>query len=394
MSFEIYHQLGFRDSWNLQSIHDDNTADGIIISPRHMDSIKVRELPAEIRETAIFDPQFYIPSVPKKQLETYDFFPEIIANGFDTAKYLGAIALDSARKCIDYQRKNGFRYIVIPTRQVPGVPPSFIDEQQELFVDPFLQAIDEFHADKPVLLQLILNDNMIKDVEYSARILDWVTRLPRINGVYLITEVIRRSKQLKDIDFLYSLLKFIYSVTVLNKMELVAGYLNVEALLLSIASPTIVAMGSYENTRMFDVRNFEEGEDQVMRGPRPRVYSSKLLQLVDHNYLGSIQQSVRGKGDVFDANKYQAEMFSPNFNWHFQRPELYKHYFLVLSRQLRELSQVEGADRFFLVKSWLERSKAQYAQLDTIVFDADSDDSHINAWHTAANRFAKEQGWH
>ena len=295
---------------------------------------------------------------------------------------------------MDFQVRNNFRYVVIPTRYKTGMPTDFLMSQEEQFIKPFIEAINKRAVKKPIILQLILNDDMIKDEEYSNDLLNWITGMDEINGVYLITEVSSRSKQIKDIDFLTAYLRFLNILTI-NKLNVILGFLNCESMLLSIANPHILTIGSYENTRRFNISSFEDREDTRQQGPTARIYVSKLVQWIDHRYLGVIKRLKKDFPDIFDSNRYQAEMFEPTFNWHFGKPQLYKHYFLVFSNQLRELSNFEGFKRYKKVCFILETAINNYSALlgKGIVFDADSDGSHLSAWLTAANVFAAEQGW-
>lgn len=393
MRLETYHQLGFRYKWNLQSLEDDSTGEGVIIAPRFMNPDTVERLDDSIKQSAIFDPQFFLPRVPLGQLAAYDFFPQLVSGGFATSEYTPAIALESAKRCVEFQTRNNFRYVTVPTRHIPGMPSSFIENQQSLFIDPFMKAIEEKAINKEVLIQLILNENMIKDPEYSADILNWLTSLSNVRGVYLITEVAPRTKQHRDIDFLFSLLNFVDALAE-NELDVVLGYLNTESLLLSLASPRIVTIGIYENTRMFNVGNFAEKENTKMQGPNARLYCSRLLQWVDHRYIGAIQRALPEGSDFFDQNKYQALMFEPTFQWHFTKPQLYKHHFLVLGGQLRAIADLEDGERYKAVVEIFEDALESYSLLESeIVFDADSSGVHLPAWLTAAHQFAKRKGW-
>jgi len=138
LKFEIYHQLGHNHKWNLQSLYDDGIGSGVIIAPRYIERAHVEELDAEIRESAIFDPQFFLPDTAKGKLSTYDFFPNIVADGFKTSEYEGEFAFEGANQCLDFQLANGFRYLVIPTRYASGMPSDFINQQEKLFIEPFL----------------------------------------------------------------------------------------------------------------------------------------------------------------------------------------------------------------------------------------------------------------
>ena len=343
MSFEIFHQLGHKHNWNFESVSNNHVGNGVIISPRHMDRNLVQGLSDEIKRTAIFDPQFFVPGTQLGKLSTYDFFPDIISNGFDTNEFISSVASDCARSCLDFQLNNNFRYIVIPTRYVSGTPDDFIQLQQEQFVNPFLNELRRRGIRDNILLQLVLNSHMLKNQEYSADLLNWITGIHEISGVYLITEIAPRSKQVDDVEYLYSLLNFIQALSN-NEFEVVLGYLGIEALLLSIANPKILTIGSYEKTRMFNNESFRIAEDRTIRGPKARLYFTKLLNWIDYDYLGAIQRAVPDRIDFFDQNAYQAMLFQPEYNWHFNRPEPYKHYFLEFSAQLNSLVNLEGIE--------------------------------------------------
>ena len=282
---------------------------------------------------------------------------------------------------------------IIPTRYVSGMSSNFIPQQQQLFVTPFLNAIDRLGKGRPTLLQLVLNDDMVKDQEYSADLLTWITGISDIDGVYLIADINPRPKQLRDIDYLYAYLRFINALVV-NDLYVLLGYLNTEAALLTLASPNGVTIGSYENLRMFNIRNFESDDTGTIHGPNARLYVSRLLQWIDTNYLGAIVR-VLGNTDLFDDNHYKALMFTPSYQWHFSKPELYKHYFLVFSQQLQYITGFQGVERYHLLCSLMDEALHQFAHLRElgVVLDQDSDSSHLPAWLTAANLFAVDQGW-
>jgi hypothetical protein len=390
--FEIYHQLGFQHKWNLQSIAGDATGDGTIIGGRWLERKAVDALPEYVRSRAMFDPQFFLPSQPKGSLTTYDFFPQLAADGFQSSDYAEESAGISASRCVAFQRANDFRFIVIPTRYMAGMPGNFIATQEELFVSPFLAAIEEQECATPALVQLVLTENMLKDDDYAADLLNWITGLGGIAGVYLIVEASSTSKQVKDADLLFRVLRFVAALRD-NELLVVLGYLNTEAVVLSLADPSIVTMGVYENTRSFRIRTFDQTESPP-HGPNPRLYFSQCLQWIEHNYHGAIRRQMRDR-DLFDDNKYNAKMFEPSFQWHFSKPELYKHHFLEFSRQLRQVAVVEGAERYVLVRQMICHAMASFDAMDRagIVLSSENDGSHLPLWLTAMNEFANEQGW-
>jgi hypothetical protein len=392
MRFEIYHQLGFQYKWNFQSITEDMTGDGVIIGSRWLSREKVEALPEYVRSRALFDPQFFLPGVPKGSLADYDFFPQIAADGFQSSDYAEESAGISASRCVAFQRANDFHYIVIPTRYMAGMPGNFIATQEELFVSPFLTAIAQQDCSRPILLQLVLTENMLKDEEYAVDLLNWITGLSQISGVYLIMEHTGTSKQLKDADLLFRLLRFVAALRD-NDVAVVLGYLNTEAVVLSLADPSIVTMGVYENTRSFRIRTFDQSESPP-RGPNPRLYFSRCLQWIEHNYHGALRRQMRDR-NLFDDNKYNTKLFEATFQWHFTKPELYKHHFIEFSRQLRQIASVDAADRYALVTRMIREAMANFEAVDRagIVLSSDNDGSHLPLWLTAINEFAQYRGW-
>ena len=88
-------------------------------------------------------------------------------------------------------------------------------------------------------------------------------------------------------------------------------------------------------------------------------------------------------------------MFVSTYNWHFSKPELYKHFFLVFSRQLKAVGSRKDIDRYRYVVDLMVEALSHYSELESngVVFDHDSDGSHLPFWLTAANQFAADIGW-
>jgi len=88
------------------------------------------------------------------------------------------------------------------------MPSDFVERQETQFVRPFMAAVEKLGLRRPILLQLIVTDQMLRDERYRADLLNWVTSFPELSGVYLIYHVHNRRKQIDDIDFLISVLQF------------------------------------------------------------------------------------------------------------------------------------------------------------------------------------------
>jgi hypothetical protein len=275
---------------------------------------------------------------------------------------------------------------VAPTRFVDGMPSNYIENQTLFFVDPFVKAYKELGRKKPLLLQIILTDQMLKDRSYTEDVLNWVTGIDQIEGVYLIYKHDRARKQVQDIDFILSVDFFVRSLKK-SGMVVVMGYMNTESVPLMCAEPDIMTFGSYENLRMFSTLSFEEpNTDRQPHGPNARVYVARLLQWVEHEYLGAIKREINNLEGFIDDNAYRAAMFEPTFKWHFSKSEPYMHYFVSFSDQFRRLSSVNGDERVQLVKIECKNAIDQYAMLENVVFDSDSGGRHLTSWLTFLNQ--------
>ncbi|WP_130646598.1 hypothetical protein [Methanofollis fontis] len=395
MRFEIYHQLGFRENWNIQSILEDNTGDGVIISPRSMDQAKVEKLDNNIKEKAIFDPQLMNALAVRKKMATYDFYPcEIMPGGFETEQYPGYSSI-CASNCVSFQDQNDFRCFVIPTRYSGELPPVFryTEILNDHYITPFLTAIDNSGSRKEIFVELILNSHMIKDVTYSSELLNWITGIEGITGIYLITELDSRNKQINDGNYLYHLLNFINALSQ-NELKVILGYLNTEAILLSLANPSIVTIGSFENTRIYNSKNFVNQEERtIKRPPTPRLYIPKLLDWIEHPYVELMNTKCPSYIQSVAQNEYLDLVLDPKYGWHFNKPEPYMHFFIEGSKQLRNISSLESEDRYCEICNIITSAIDEYSKLRESGFELGVFGSYLSGWLTVANLFGNDQGW-
>jgi hypothetical protein len=355
---------------------------------------KVTSLPDEVRQISFFDPQFFLPESNRGNLSTYEFFPDVVADGFSTSDY-DAVAAKSAELCVKFQVENQFRYCVIPTRCYEGIPDDFIDSQSTLFIRPFLKACEQIYLRQPLILQLILNDHMLKNADFRNEVLNWTTGIPELDGIYLIPYITNRSrKQIGDIDLLLTLFRFIDAIRS-NEMDIIVGYLNTESIPLLAALPSGITMGSYENLRMFRLTAYEEKKDQQMRGPIPRIYIPQLLQWMDHRYLGAMLEIVDDPAAFLGKTEYKDLMFQPEYNWHFQKSEPYMHYFVGFSNQVDLLSPLSGKERVDRIVEICHSALDKFRMFEEngLAFDVNSDSSHLPLWLSALNIYGKEKGF-
>ena len=384
---KVYHQTGHRDNWNRECFLN-GIGDGLIYSPINIDADKLLSFDPALKITGFLDPQLYLLNEAKGTLHTYPYFPGNIKPDFSTPD-LDNSHIQLAKLCVDYQMQNDFNYLVIPTRYHTDNPTTYFIQSTDYFVTPFCDYVRANNIKKKVLLSVIVKSIMLSDEEKRNEVLNWITGHQQISGVYLIFEDNFTSKQIKDFEFLLNALRFI-TILKKNQMEVHLGYTNTEGLLYSIAMPDSVTVGSYENLRSFGIKRFQDLENGPMRAPRARLYSSKLLQWLDYQYVEAMRTLIPGYEDYFDESEFRPLMFKPDYNWQFQKPEPYKHYFYVFDRQVKGLPNGQ-ADRIEILKGNIRNAVNLFRTIENDVFlDDDSDGSHLPTWFNVINAYQKE----
>jgi hypothetical protein len=393
MSFKVMQQEGFRGNWNTKSIHSDRLADGVILSPRHSKRIECQLYDRAIRLRSLFDPQFFFPKGPKGHLSDYDFYPSRVTDPYNETIFLRTGSRRCAEECVKFQIDSGFAEVIVPSMYWTGDPDHNLDINTRMFVSPFLHAIKESGTQTKVMLQVATSADTINQKPYRDKLLNWVTSFEDIHSVYLVVKNDSTSKQIKDPTYLFNLLQVIDSLR-LADLKVVVGYSGCESFLLTIANPSFVTIGTYENTRKFNPEQFDPSVDKDSRGPTARIYIKKMLQWVDHKYLEFFERDASDL-DLVDDSPYNIELFEPDYKWNFNKPQPYMHFLCVFGRQLDELSYLEGEHRFFRVMDDLHavRSIGQEIESRGIALSADDDTSHVFSWITAANSFGKLKGW-
>jgi len=331
----------------------------------------------------------YLPYDCKSKLSTYNYFPANLVESFKTPDF-DSVKHIIAEKCIELQIENDFEYLVIPTRYYEIEPSTYLKEFQDYIIDPFNKAISKVDSDKKRLVTSIVNETTLKDEVKRSAFLDWITGIPEIDGVYLIFENKSNSKQIKDADYLSEVL-YVINALRMNELEVHVGYTNAEGILYSLVFPNSVSFGSYENLRRFGISRFTTQQRAVQQGPNARLYSAKLLQWIEYTYISAIQRLYSRWNEVFADSKYKPLIFTPEFNWHFQKPELYKHFFIEFSNQVKKLPNDYDNRKKSLIElfkgamqTFLEIGEAG------IYLDPNSDGSHLYHWLTSINLFEQK----
>lgn len=389
MKPKLYHQCGHNTNWNIDSFEKDKCGAGLIFSPVHKKRADIEKYDAKVKMQSFFDPQYYLPNSQKTKLQTYSFFPEVIAGGFSTEDF-SLVASESAKRCIDFQLANKFSHIVIPARYYEQMITDYIERQNACTVLPFLKEITRQKVKKPVLLTLPLTPHMIMDESYRTNLLNWVTSFPEISGVYVFSSNEGNEKQIKSEKFLYAYLEFLQALRNVD-LEVVVGYCNTESLLYSLVDGCSIAIGSFENTRMFSTDKFIVPEDdEKRRGPKPRIFLPGLLNWIQFGQAKTIKEDAPEIWDeLYVPNTYSDQALKLAIEPTFNQPQLYKSHFQVYAAMITPLFGLDAIGRYKAIRSKLKHALELYAQIEEIPVDLEKHGKgdHIQAWLDTINKF-------
>lgn len=378
---KVYHQAAHNTIWNINSHMEDKTGDGIIFSPKNIKYEKLNDDYSDIKKNSFFDPQLYNPKDAVNKMNTYPFHPSK-RNNFTTGDFKDYIENGDL---INFQINNDFEYIVIPSYYKPNMDITYYINHEDLIIKPSFKVLNKNQSQKPILLTLILQEKQIRIDELVEEILDWITKINDISGIYLILDYsTRTTKQIKDEKFLMNVLKIIYVLTEFNELEVHIGYNNTEGILYSLANPTSISMGSYENSRMFNYDNFIPKGKRQIHQPKARFYSKFLFQWIPVPFFDQINnkmpKEIQTLFNFSNSNKYNLINFEERNNWNLQNPNPYKHYFLEFSNQVKELPQSLEM-RINFLEEQINIAINKFERLEEfIAFDDNSDKKHLLIW--------------
>lgn len=380
LTVKIYHQAGHNTIWNIDSFSN-NIGDGVILSPVHYADRNIRSLDSDIKSQSLFDPQYYMPNSQKSKLQTYDFFPEKIMNGFETVDFC-TVAHQSASLCLKYQLENNFEAIIIPCRYFQDMVSDYVSQQLAFTVDPFLSQISKSKPKKDVFLTLPLTISMIRDTNYRTAILNWVTSYPEIQGVYLLINFDERTKQIHEYEKLYSYTTFIRELIDAD-LQVICGYSNLEGLIISLFDVWGITIGAYENTRKFSLDKFID-DDKIQMGPAPRIYLPGLLNWIRYDTAKEIMEDCPTLWDKSYTNTPEGDSVLATAKApHFSQPTLYKHYFRLANNEYNELFKLTPKQRHTTLVERVNNAISLYKSLiheEVQFFDENCSGGHLNTW--------------
>lgn len=384
MALSVYHQNGHNSTWNLDSFEKEKCGDGLIFSPVHQAQASIEKISAETRKRSLFDPQFYLPSSQKPKLLQYDFFPGSIADGGFSTNSFEASVKESAEQCVAFQRAMEFRRITVPTRFINQMVTNYVDQQKAFSVNAFM---DQISKDEQVCLSLAVTDAMLADEGFRTKLLSWITSYPNVAELYLIYSAPRDTKQIHDANLLIACQRLGVEMQGIG-LDLTWGHQNTEALLTTAQGDVGITMGSFENTRIFSTDKFIV-TDEERRGPKARIFMTGLLNWIQFDQAREIRKSLPQIWDsIYEPTTHSEESLALLLEPTFNQPALYKHYFLNLNDEVKQISKIQVSDRKAYLRERIERAQAAYSQISkTMALEKHGQGTHLASWLKAVDNF-------
>jgi hypothetical protein len=376
MALQLLHQVGHNSNWNVDSYQDLGYGDGLILSPLHQNMAAVEKLKPSTRMASLFDPQFYLPGSRKPKLLTYPFFPESMDGGFQTSTFK-AQALAVAKECVNFQLKQGFRKVVVPTRFIDQMLTDYVDRQRQFTVEAFM----EIAGKQPLCLSVAVTSAMIQDAGFRTKLLNWITSYPSVDEIYLMYQHPRDTKLVQDGGFLRDCLRFFAEIRATG-LALTVGYTNVEGLLFTTVGDIAITVGSFENTRIFSIDRFLISEEE-RRGPKARIYLAGLMNWLQFEDAKTIRTKAPDVWKaIYQATPHSEEALGFPVEPTFNQPQLYKHYFQNMHDEFRLLDKLTPHDRKLRLTERLNLAQSAYDQLASrgIQVEKHGRGGHVVAW--------------
>jgi hypothetical protein len=277
-------QCGFGRGQKIETGFDSNIIQGVIMSPR--DETKTRlekdictwgESEQFSRMTILFDPQFYVSNVPIPNLRDghlpeYEYYN--LNPGFGRANFSRRNITEFTQRCIHYQHEtfaNGLSYIIAPSIAIDD----FRDCWSQIALNFYVEAIDvheQLENPRPLLLSVIISENVFQSLELTEEYLNELTRL-NVEGFYIIVRY-NNSVLQNDVNptIFSNFMYFCYVLSVINEYRVIVGYSDWQSFLLESIGVSFTACGWFQNLKQFSFARF----DSSIGGRRPRKRYSSL----------------------------------------------------------------------------------------------------------------------
>jgi hypothetical protein len=133
--------------------------------------------------------------------------------------------------------------------------------------------------------------------------------------------------------------------------------------------------------------------DAIKMGPAPRIYLPNLLNWVRFDTALEIKEDFPDLWDkIYTPTAYSEEVFAAARPPHFSQPPLYRHHFMLIDQQYKELAGLSKADRVTALAGKVATAHELYEELDAsgiLFFDTNCKGDHLVIWNRILRNIRK-----
>lgn len=392
----LFAQHGYGKSSKVTNGIADGILSGVILSPRDEAPRNmltfIGELDAANDVELLFDPQFYVSTVPADREGHLPEYPYYVSGLTPRDLISPARITNHVEEIINYQMELPLTKIIGPSVIFNG-----IDDRQSQVALSFAAASCEYHSTlgvaPPLLLTLAVSENAFRSQESVDALLDILTSF-ETTGFYIV--LVRGT--IPNVDeyepeILANLLYSTYSLSVLNEYEVIWGFTDLTSILFHAVGARASACGWYNNLCHFSLgRYLDTGGRRARQRYTSMPMLSKLLLIPELNeiYEAGLLNQVLSRtpyDEILGVTRPGDATWSSETN-------ILNHWF-ALNQILEELSAMtETHDRLDFVQERIFRAIGLYTEMGNqgIEFERTTGPRHLEYWREGTANFRATMG--
>lgn len=334
-----------------------------------------------------FDPQFYLCNFPGDlstgKLASYSYYESGMTRAaLSRLSFLG----DVCDRVFETQNNIGVSKYFTPTILFHD----FNDVESQIAINFAYLGIDRIKShSEDLMVSLCINEGAFRNRESMDEFLNTITLLD-VKGFYIIIDRVAGTQKFTDIspDVLVNIMKFVNSLSIDNKFQIIMGYSDMLSLPFAAVSNADFACGWFNSLKRFSKNSFIKTSGGKHAKPRytsaslmssllliPELSSISRQELLDSVLSDSpyTERAVKRPGEWSDE-------ISCLHNWH------------VLNSLICEIQSYRNInDRLNCLINKIEDAGILYKYLKKFtVLDGASDDKHLKKWLEAINLYKQD----
>lgn len=373
--------LGHNCKWNLDAYLDQGVGDCFLIPAyTHGQNFKNNRHVSKVVDKSMIDLQFYGQKeskvLEKGKLQEFNFHPAHANSSDLTNVYME----NCIKRAVQFQSDEDFQQIIIPN--------SYEDDDLKNVLNTIKSSNNYVKSNrkdnKKYYMTLVFPYDVIIDVDKVEEILFTCTDMDiDFDGFFVVCETKFgfREKVNKNIKVIRNLSR-VFKTLKNQGFETIYGYANWDAILyLAQTNIDYVTIGTYENSRKFDIKRYTQNESG---GKSDGYYfSEKLLNMIRPEHLTLIRETSDLNYIANEKNIFSEVILQEAYAWNAHKPDVNKNYLLAADNLLRKVSNISDLKvRLEYVRKLIDDAIRIYQHFEEshIILSRESSDYHLSNW--------------